>query len=567
MQSGEAEINLYTFQDFEKARDTDESTLSGFIINAIQRHQGSEMYKIAVIANDYDKQLNTTINQFVKMLYNAKGAKVKDPTATNSRIASNFFHRLNTQRCMYSLANGVSFVDASESGSDETKEKLGLHFDHDIQDAAYKSLIHGVCFGFWSYDRLYNFPITEFVPLWDEHDGTLKAGIRFWQLAPETPMSVVLYEVDGYTLYQADSVSLSKLDKVEDKRAYIETIARTAFDDDPEVIGEENYSALPIVPLWGSKLHQSTLVGLRSSIDSYDLIQSGFASDLQDCAQVYWIVENAGGMTEDDLAQFLDKLKYNNIVEIDTQTGAKVTPYTQDIPTSARQEFLDSIRNQIYQDFGALDVHTVAAGATNDHIDAAYQPMDEEAADFEYQLEDFIRQILALMGIDDSPVFKRNRISNLMEQVQMVVMEAQWLDRETVLRKLPNITPEEVEAILDRSDVEDYERMTATNEVSVQENGTVTDTETESDPNANMLNGAQATAVVTITQKTQEGTISKDQAVYLISKVLAVPTDEARQFVESGEDAMPTVETETVTVTETTEEDETEKEDEDEDEQ
>ena len=49
-----------------------------------------------------------------------------------------------------------------------------------------------------------------------------------------------------------------------------------------EVVGEENYSALPIVPLWGSRLKQSTLVGNRQAIDSYDLVYSGFADDLRD---------------------------------------------------------------------------------------------------------------------------------------------------------------------------------------------------------------------------------------------------------------------------------------------
>lgn len=544
LQSGATEINLYTYQDFESESAKGEEARTAFVINAIQRHMTGDLYKTALIADQYDKQQNATINDFIKIIYTANGKRVKDPTATNQRIASNYFHRLNTQRCMYSLANGVSFVDANDAGKtqDATKERLGVHFDHDLQDAAYNSLIHGIVFCFWSLDRLYNFTVTEFVPLWDEHNGQLRAGIRFWQLSPDTPMNVVLYEEDGYTTYRADSVSLSKLDMVEDKRAYIETIATTPADDNPEVIGEENYSRLPIVPLWGSKLHQSTLVGMRASIDAYDLINSGYANDLQDCAEVYWIVENAGGMTTEDLSEFLDKLKYNHIVEIDTGSGAKATPYTQDVPTESREAFLKSIRNQIYEDFGALDVHTVAAGATNDHIDAAYQPMDEEAADFEYQLEDAIMQILALMGIEDTPVFKRNRISNQMEQVQMVVMEAQWLDRATVLRKLPNVTPEEVQAILESADVEDFERMGGFgNSITVREDGAVTD---DTDDSADMLNGAQATAIVSITQQARQKVISRPQAEYLISKVLAVPIEEARAFIESGTDEPMEEETE-----------------------
>jgi len=116
------------------------------------------------------------------------------------------------------------------------------------------------------------------------------------------------------------------------------------------------------------------------------------------------------------------------------------------------------LKSLIYESFGALDVHTIAAGATNDHIDAAYQPMDEEADDFEFEVIQFVRQILKLIGVDDMPVFKRNRISNQMEQVQMVVMEAQWLDDETILSKLPNVTVDEVKSILEKKSLEEGAR-------------------------------------------------------------------------------------------------------------
>lgn len=454
----------YTFQDFQTS-----TNIPQFIASAIENHRGSADYRIAKTADLYDAQKNTTINDYVKQIFTLSGNKVQDYTASNMKIASNFFHRLNTQRCMYSLGKGVSFISAGESGEDKTKERLGDHFDHDLQNLAYYALIHGVSFGFWNLDHLYCFPLTEFVPFWDEYDGTLKAGARFWRLATDKPMTVVLYEEDGYTKFQSQDDADGVLVQIEEKRAYIERIAAAPADISEEIVGVENYSSLPIVPLWGSKLHQSTLVGLQQSIDSYDLIRSGFANDLSDVAQVYWIIENAGGMTEDDLAKFRDRLLYNHIAQADTAAGSSVKPYVQEIPFQARQEYLKAIRAEIYESFGALDVHTVAAGATNDHIDAAYQPMDEEASDFEYQLSDFIKQILSLMGIDDKPEFKRDRISNQMEQVQMVVMESQWLDQETILRKLPNIQPAEVQAIIQNVQSEDLARFELPNFNNVKE--------------------------------------------------------------------------------------------------
>lgn len=459
----EDKSRMLTYQDFAEAGDAGRE---GFVLEAIERHKSSRAYRTARMADAYDRQENITINAYVQKVFDITGSRLVDFTASNNKIASNFFHRLNTQRTMYSLGQGVSFIDADEAGEeDATKGRLGKHFDHDLRTLAYYALIHGVCFGFWNLDRMFVFPLTEFCPLWDESDGTLKAGIRFWRIDRSRPMQVVLYEADGYTRYRsrrdADGAANERLEAVEGKRPYIEKTSYTPADGIEQVIGGENYSALPVVPMWGSKLHQSTLVGMRQAIDSYDLIRSGFANDLTDCAQIYWLVSNAGGMGDKDLQKFLDRLKINHVALVDSDDGGNAQAYTQEVPYAARQAYLQSIRDGIYEDFGALDVHTVAAGATNDHIDAAYQPMDEEASDFEYQVSEFIQQLLALMGIDDAPVFKRTRISNQKEQVDIVMSEAQYLDHETILRKLPNISPSEVPAIRKRLDAEDEGRMGA----------------------------------------------------------------------------------------------------------
>lgn len=443
---------MLTYQDFVEAGDANRE---GFVLEAIERHKSGKAYRTARMADAYDRQENITVNSYVQRVFDITGSKLVDFTASNNKIASNFFHRLNTQRTMYSLGQGVSFIDVDEAGKeDTTKERLGRHFDHDLRTLAYDALIHGVCFGFWNLDRLFVFPMTEFAPLWDEYDGTLRAGIRFWRIDQSRPMQVVLYEADGYTRYQsrqdASGATSERLEAVDEKRPYIERTSYTPADGIEQVIGGENYSALPVVPMWGSKLHQSTLVGMRQAIDSYDLIRSGFANDLTDCAQIYWIVSNAGGMGDKDLQKFLDRLKINHIALVDSDGGGNAQAYTQEIPYAAREKYLQMIRDGIYEDFGALDVHTVAAGATNDHINAAYQPMDEEASDFEYQVSEFVQQLLALMGIDDAPVFKRARISNQLEQTNMVIAEAQYLDSETVLRKLPNISPSEVPGIMRR---------------------------------------------------------------------------------------------------------------------
>ncbi len=448
---------MRTFQDFKSAKD--KGRLLQFIRDAIYEHRNSDAYEIAVIADEYDAQRNRTINEAVQRIYSLAGVPMEDFTASNNRIASNFFRRLNTQRCTYSLGNGLTFDEPN------VKEKLGGKFDTDLYHLAYNALKHGVSFGFWNVDRLHVFPLTEFVPLLDETDATLRAGVRYWCLDwDKKPVTAVLYEEDGYTIYRSKGgKSGLGLEEIETKRAYKQTIAHTAVGGD-EIIGEENYGSLPIVPLYGNRQHQSTLVGMRAAIDSFDLIQSGFANDLTDCAQVYWIIGNALGMDDTEVQQFMDRLRLSHVAVADTDNSS-ITPYTQELPYNAREAYLNRIASSLYRDFGAFNPEDVAAGnITATQINAAYQPMDEEADAFEYQIIEFVQQILALQGLEGVPQFKRNRISNQTEQVTMIMQEAPYLDDETVLSLLPNITPDMIPEILARKDAQDAQRWDETSE-------------------------------------------------------------------------------------------------------
>lgn len=445
---------MYTYQDYIEARETGE--LTEFVSRVINEHKANKAYKTALIADEYDAERNVTILQFVRTIFGANGQKLTDETASNMKLTSNYFARLNVQRCTYSLGNGLTFQDKGIG------KKLGDNSDKIIKDAGYYGLIHGLSFLYWAYDHIHLFKLTEFAPLWDEETSNLGAGVRFLQIADDKPLHAVLYAPDGYIKYTSKAGNISGL-----KPETGNTIPyRTTVQSTPATTGDvetaHNYSALPIVPLWGSRLHQSTLVGMRSKIDAYDSVLSGFANDMSDCAQIYWIVNNAGGMTENDLAKFRERLLYRHIANVPSADGVDVEPYTQEVPYNAREAMLSRIKSQIYEDFGGLDVHTVAAGATNDHIDAAYQPMDENADDFEYQIIDAIQKLLALQGVGAdkaTPQFKRNRVSNQLEQVQMVMMEAQYLDDETVLNKLPNISSEEVDEIMKKKAVEDLDRL------------------------------------------------------------------------------------------------------------
>lgn len=460
---------MITYQDYEQATDK-----LKFIVSAIASYRRSVPYRVALDADEYDAQRNVGIKSFIKKFYDITGIAAEDMISANNKIPSNFFHRLNNDRCSYSLGNGVYFTDADNQQNQKQKDDLGNDFDTYLFDAEYSASIHGVSYLMVTGDTYALFPMTEFVPLPDEEAGRLRAGIRFWSLDwGKRPAYVVFYEEDGFTKYRNKDgkPGLSKLEEVQPKTAYKITVQISEAGGE-EIIGTENYGSLPIVPVYANKYHQSTLIGLREKIDAYDMIFSGFANDLQDCAQIYWLIGNAMGMDDSEIAKLRDRIVYQHIAVVDTNNSS-LTPYTQEIPYNARQECLKEIRSQLYEDFAVLDVHTVAAGATNDHIDAGYQPMDEEADRFEYEIIKVVQQIERLKGLEPLvPLFKRNKISNQKEQTEMVMLAADRLDESTVLKKLPFLTVDEVNGILAAKSREEDNRFVEdeTEEESQEEN-------------------------------------------------------------------------------------------------
>jgi hypothetical protein len=433
---------LITFQDFEELYRKDTDTA---INNVINDWKSGDIYKTAVIADTYDRQQNNTIMTFIKKMFSVSGLEIQDFTASNNKIASNFFRRLNVQRNTYSLGNGLKFK------KDSTKDKFGKGFDEAVFRGGYYSLIHALSFLFYTGKSTEFFKVTEFAPLWDEETGVLRGGIRFWQIDETKPTFAVVYLKEGKQKYKKDDKGFERVD--ENVVPYGLTITSTEAGGIEE-IEPFYFSDLPIVPLWGSTLHQSTLIGLRSQIDSYDLIRSGFANDLTDIAQIYWIIENYGGMSEKDLAKFRDRLKLNHIAEADTSEGGKITPYTQDIPYQARQSYLQNIRAEIYEGFGAFDTSAMsAAPKTATEIESAYQPLDENADDYEFQVITCIKALAKIVGITEEeavPEFKRNRVANMSEMVEMLVALADILDIETIIDHVPFITVDEKEKVLQR---------------------------------------------------------------------------------------------------------------------
>ena len=448
---------MITYQDMEKEMEHG-TKIVDFIKSAIEKHKGTPEYVMASVADAYNRHRNLTIMQYQKFLYLASGKAVVDNYSANYKLRTNMFNRLVRQQNQYLLGNGVKWE------KNETKKKLGDDFDNKLQDAGEKAIVHGEAFGFWNLDHVEIFSLLEYVPIVDEETGAMKAGIRFWQIDESHPLRATFYELDGYTEYIWRKESQNGGEELAAKRSYqLKTKGTEA--DGMEIVGGENYPTFPIVPLWANKYKQSEFEGMRENIDAYDLIKSGFCNNVDDASEVYWIIQNAGGMDDIDIAEFLQKLKTKHAANVDDDQKAE--PNTIDIPTEAREKLLDRLRADIYEDFMALDTKNIANGAvTATQIEAAYEPVNEKADGYEYCILEFIKEICRLAGVEDNPTFTRSVIVNSTEIIQDILQAAPYLSAEYVTEKILTVLGDgdKAEAVLKAIDGEDINRFGGNNE-------------------------------------------------------------------------------------------------------
>lgn len=436
---------MKTYQDLIEAGG---AALETFVFSAITDYKASTIYKDAIDGIAYSTGRNTAITEFKKLLYTITGEAVPDNFSANHKCASNFLHRLTCQLSSYLLSNGVIFE------KDKSKEKIDAKLDTKMLNAVQNALIQGVVYGFYNQDHIEYFTASEFVPLFDEETGALRAGIRFWQISSEKPLRATLFEEDGYTEYIRTKGEIKVL---REKTAY-KLIMSGNKADGMQIVDGMNYDGFPIVPLYANNYKISELNSIKSQIDAFDLIKSGFANDLDDCSMIYWTINNAGGMNDVDLRKFVERIKVVKAATVDDD--AKAEAHTIDIPYESREVYLKRLENDINKDFMALNVENISAGnVTATQIRAAYELINEKTDRLENNVIEHLLGVMKLAGVDDYPKFKRSQMSNQTEETQMIMQCANILDTQTILEHLPFLTVDEVPVILERLQNEEMERV------------------------------------------------------------------------------------------------------------
>lgn len=426
---------------------------------AVNQFMSTQSYKDAVEAERYYNKHNTTIENFQKWLYTVSGRRVEDVYSANYKLKTSFFRREVTQVTQYLLGNGVTFDE------DGIKERLGNTFDFKVQQALKLAMVGSRSFGYWNNDHLevFGYACTDkhagFCPLYSEDTADMMAGIRFRfkKVGSTTLAFYTLYDINGVTEYRRGKDGTVTLI---DKHPYKLMVTRTKAEGVVDTQAEDYNGKLPIVPLYANDAYESELIGVWESIDAYDLLKSGLCNSLDDAAEVYWLVRNAGGMDDTDLAQFIQRLRTTHAAVVDASIGGDVTANTVTVPVDSRMKTLEMLRADIYEDMMIVDMKSLsAAQKTTQEIRSAYQAQDNKCDDIEYFLVEFVRNICDLAGIPNAtPTFNRSKVVNEAEQTQMVLSAANYVAPETIIRHLPWLSSDEQEAEIKRYEDEQINR-------------------------------------------------------------------------------------------------------------
>lgn len=451
-------VIIKTYQDLV-AVGADERDRREFALAVMRDHKSSQVYKNAVLAQDYYRGLNTTITGYNKFIRDAFGNMIPDVWSPNHKIACHYYGYLVNQLALFLLGNGVSF------GDEKTKARLGKNFDKVCVEILIDALNGGVAYGFVNKDKVERFSVLEFAPLLDEETGYLRGGVRFWQIDESKPLRLTMFEEDGYT----DCIQRKgeEIQELHPKRPYLERVQSSDATGDISVEGM-NYPAFPIVPLYNTN-KQSELSGNQESHDALDLMLSKLVNNVDSGEVVYWILKNSGGFDQADMNRFIQTIRTTHVASVDTDE--EVVAHSPVIHFEASKEAIEQLRRQVFDNHMGLDVRGISAGAaTATEIEAAYEPLNSKADLLELRVTEFVQGVLSVLGIEDEPTYTRSYIVNKNESIQGV-SAADVLPSEYKARKILEILGD-----IDKAD--DVLKMLAAEDMD-RFGGSGTSTETE----------------------------------------------------------------------------------------
>ncbi len=352
----------------------------------------------------------------------------------DNRVSHNWFNILVNQKAGYMFAFPPTFDVYDTKINKLILENLGENFAKTCKDLCINASIYGASYlHFWE-NNGFSYTVIdtrEIIPIYksglnSELDGVIRvyeeeisSKMHFvYEYWDEEKVSV-FYENDGIKPYH----------KFKSKKN----------------VFYHNFGVVPFIEFKNNNLKTSDLHSVKSLIDVYDKIYSGFVNDIEDVQQVIIVLTNYGG---EDLHTFLSDLKrYKTIgIEKEDQNDASgISTMSIDIPIEARSKVLEMTRRQIFVSGQGVDPeNTTFATASGVAIKHLYGLLELKCGlletEFKVSFSKLIRAILRYLGEDVSYVeqtFVRDYIQDELEKAEVLSKLSLFTSRHTLAKNNP----------------------------------------------------------------------------------------------------------------------------------
>ena len=367
---------------------------------------GSITRRKIVDANKYYEGENVTVSKLKRMMWSDKHKRMIENTfVANNKISYNKYHDIVSQK-VNTLLNEIPVINNFKD--DLFVKNLG----YALKQASIKASNGGSAFIYCGYDNnLVVFDTENCIPFYDdENKDIIKAFIRFWDInsfldKSKSTRYVEVYEEDGLTIYK--SQNLSEYEIAISKQAYKFKIKTDIFETQQENI---KLSRIPIVELKNNDNRTNDFTTtIRSKIDMIDILNSGFANNIEDFTEIFWIIKNGAGLTSEELEDFVASINMTKkaILEGDSTNSLDIETKQIEIPVEARTRYTEELKTELIDESGIIDTAQLTGSSlTTTAIKASTMKLRQRVSDFEWFVYVACKSILNLYN-------EYNNISNI----------------------------------------------------------------------------------------------------------------------------------------------------------
>ena len=399
----------------------------------------------------------------------------------DNKIANNFYNFLVDQKVDYLLGYPIIIDVGSKQGNEKLSAVLGTHFMKQLQHVGINA---SNCKVGWihvwknvterGYDENGNptaeteleYGVVDSKQIKAQWGGPFNQDLLAVRRTYEvTDDDGLVWEVTEY--WDKEKCYSYKKEKSGPNSSLIENNCYLDFN---VVTGEmeptneyiHGFDEVPFIAFFNNQFHLNDLKGIKGYIDSYDIVYSGYVDDLEDVAEIIFILENLGGTLIED---FMRDLKDKGAVKVisNEETKTDVRTLTIDIPVDARNALLDTARKNIFEQGRGVDPMPESYGNTSgEALKYMYANLALKAKatqnEFEVSIERFIKLICNDQGIPYTEPIKQtwtpNRINNDTDTINNIKNSYGIVSLQTILENHPWVknVEDELERLAEEQD-------------------------------------------------------------------------------------------------------------------